>query len=147
MRIERATREDADEIAAIFGAARSAAMPWLPDLHSEAEDRRFFAGVVEDCEVLVVRRGGQPIAFIALRSDFVEHLYVRPEAQRAGIGSALIEAAMDRRPTGLRLWAFQRNEGARAFYARHGFAEVERTDGSANQEREPDVLLAWVAQS
>jgi hypothetical protein len=46
-------------------------------------------------------------------------------------------------PGGLRLWVFERNSGARAFYARHGFAEVTRTDGSGNEEREPDVLLGW----
>jgi hypothetical protein len=38
---------------------------------------------------------------------------------------------------------FERNSGARAFYARHGFTEVTRTDGSGNEEREPDVLLTW----
>jgi putative acetyltransferase len=75
----------------------------------------------------------------------VEHLYVRPEAQRAGIGSALLQAAKSGSPSGLRLWTFQRNQGARAFYARHGFAELELTDGSGNEEREPDVLLAWVS--
>ena len=73
----------------------------------------------------------------------VEHLYVRPDAQRVGIGAALLEAAKARRPAGLRLWVFQRNHGARAFYARHGFAEMELTDGADNEEREPDVLLAW----
>jgi GNAT superfamily N-acetyltransferase len=120
-------------------------MPWLPILHSEAEDRQFFAGVIAECEVLVVRREGRPIAFIALRGDdLVEHLYVSPEAQRTGIGSALLHAAKSRCPGGLRLMTFQRNYGARAFYARHGFIEVELTDGSANEEREPDVLLSWV---
>jgi GNAT superfamily N-acetyltransferase len=147
VRIDRATPADADAIVATFRAARTAAMPWLPPLHSEAEDRRYFAGVIEDCEVLVVRREGQPIAFIAVKDDLVAHLYVRPDAQRAGIGSALLDAAKGRRPTGLRLWVFQRNQGARAFYARHGFAEVERTDGAANEELEPDVLLAWTPTS
>lgn len=31
----------------------------------------------------------------------------------------------------------------RRFIAEHGFAEVELTDGADNEEREPDVLLAW----
>jgi GNAT superfamily N-acetyltransferase len=143
--IEPATPADADAIAATFGAARRTAMPWLPSLHSEAEDRMYFADkVIPDCEVLVVRRERAPIAFLALKDEMVEHLYVRPEAQRAGIGSALLEAAKSRRPGGLRLWTFQRNQGARAFYAHHGFVEVELTDGAANEEREPDVLLSWV---
>ena len=35
------------------------------------------------------------------------------------------------------------NEPARRFYRRHGFVEVGRTDGARNEEREPDVRLAW----
>jgi putative acetyltransferase len=141
--IEAATGADADALAAVFKAARYTAMPWLPVLHSEAEDRRFFAAVIADSEVLVVRREGRPIAFLAFEDDLVGHLYVRPDAQRAGVGSALVEVAKERRPEGLRLWTFQRNQNARAFYARHGFDEVEFTDGSGNEEKEPDVLLAW----
>ena len=26
---------------------------------------------------------------------------------------------------------------------RHGFVEIERTDGAENEEREPDILLRW----
>jgi GNAT superfamily N-acetyltransferase len=145
MEIEEAGPADADALAAIFTASRLAAMPWLARLHSAAEDRRFIADQVIGAsdEVLLVRREGHPIGFLALRGAMVEHLYVEPGAQRTGIGSALLEAAKSRRPGGLRLWVFQRNDGARAFYARHGFAEVERTDGAANEEREPDMLLAW----
>ena len=143
--IELAGPADADALAALFTASRRAAMPWLPPLHSAAEDRRFIAEQVigSSDEVLVVRRQGQPAGFLALRGAMVEHLYVEPSAQRTGIGSALLDAAKARRPDGLRLWVFQRNVGARDFYAKHGFTEVERTDGASNEEREPDVLLAW----
>ena len=146
MEIEIARAADADALAAVFTASRLAAMPWLPRLHSAAEDRRFIAEQVLGAsdEVLVVRRDERPVAFLALRGAIVEHLYVEPSAQRAGIGSGLLDAAKSRRPAGLRLWVFQRNEGARAFYARHGFAEVERTDGAGNEEDEPDVLLEWL---
>ena len=119
-------------------------MPWLPELHGEADVRRYMAErVIGECEVQLVRREHGPVAFLALRNDMVDHLYVLPEAQRVGIGAALLEAAKARRPAGLRLWVFQRNHGARAFYARHGFAEMELTDGADNEEREPDVLLWW----
>jgi putative acetyltransferase len=118
-------------------------MPWLPRLHTAAEDRRFFAGVIEECEVLVVRAQPEIVAFLARKGDLVEHLYVHPRSQRAGVGSALLDEAKSRQPTGLQLWVFQRNQGARAFYIRHGFVEMRLTDGSANEEREPDVLMAW----
>jgi hypothetical protein len=88
MEIENATRGDADAVAAMFGAARRAAMPWLPRLHSDAEDRRYFAGhVIGECDVTVLRRERRLVAFLALRNDMVEHLCVRPDA-RAGAGSA-----------------------------------------------------------
>ena len=147
MEVETATGGDAGALAAIFGAARRAAMPWLPRLHSDADDRHYFAEhVIGDCDVLVVRHERRPVAFLALRNDMVEHLYVLPDVQRAGIGSALLEVAKSRRPGGLRLWVFQRNHAARAFYARRGFTEVRFTDGSGNEEHEPDVLLAWTGR-
>ena len=51
--------------------------------------------------------------------------------------------AKERRPSGFRLWVFQRNVGAREFYEQHGFPLVELTDGSGNEEREPDALYEW----
>jgi GNAT superfamily N-acetyltransferase len=140
--IDSARPEDAEALAAIFTSARRTAMPWLPELHTQDEDRRFIGErVMAECELLVVRRDERPAGFLALKDDMVEHLYVAPDDQRQGIGSALIEAAEARRPDGLRAWVFQRNAGAIAFYERHGFTEVMRTDGSDNEEREPDVLL------
>jgi ribosomal protein S18 acetylase RimI-like enzyme len=35
------------------------------------------------------------------------------------------------------------NERAQRFYERHGFTEVERTDGSDNEERAPDIQYAY----
>jgi GNAT superfamily N-acetyltransferase len=144
--VEPARPGDADAIAALFTASRRAAMPWLPERHDEAGVRDHFATrVLPSREVLVIRRAGAVAAFLALDGNEVEHLYVHPDAQRAGLGSALLDAAKARRPGGLELWAFRRNTPALAFYARHGFAERFRTDGADNEEREPDVRLGWPA--
>ena len=143
MEIDSVRPEDAGPLAAIFTSARRTAMPWLPELHTEEEDRAFIGErVMSECDVLVARREERPAGFLALKGDMVEHLYVAPGAQREGIGSALLEAAMAKRAGDLRAWVFQRNSGALAFYARRGFAEVMRTDGSDNEEGEPDVLLS-----
>jgi hypothetical protein len=45
----------------------------------------------------------------------------------------------------LQLWTFVSNLGAQRFYLRHGFVEVERTDGAANEEHAPDILYEWSA--
>jgi ribosomal protein S18 acetylase RimI-like enzyme len=143
MEIEPVRSEDAEPLAEIFTSARRAAMPWLPEHHSEEEDRAFIRErVMSECEVLVARREGRLVGFLALKDELVDHLYVAPADQRQGIGSALLEVAKARRPDGLRLWVFQRNTGAIDFYIRRGFTEVMRTDGSDNEQGEPDVLLS-----
>ena len=38
---------------------------------------------------------------------------------------------------------FQRNANARRFYEARGFALVRQTDGSDNEEKEPDALDLW----
>ncbi len=45
--------------------------------------------------------------------------------------------------TSLQLWTFQKNTSARRFYEARGFVVIEETDGSTNEEREPDVLYRW----
>jgi hypothetical protein len=67
MEIEVAGPADAEVLAALFTASRRAAMPWLPPLHSAAEDRRFIAEQVIGAsdEVLLVRREGLPVGCAA----------------------------------------------------------------------------------
>lgn len=50
---------------------------------------------------------------------------------------------MERMPDGFVLWTFQKNEGARRFYERHGFRVVKLTDRRDNMEQEPDVQYEW----
>jgi membrane-anchored protein YejM (alkaline phosphatase superfamily) len=54
-----------------------------------------------------------------------------------------VELAKRRQPSGLQLWTFQVNGTARRFYERHGFLAVESTDGSGNEEGDPDVRYVW----
>jgi GNAT superfamily N-acetyltransferase len=79
---------------------------------------------------------------IAFRDDWIDQLYVLPEAQGRGTGSALVQVAQ-RAFDRLQLWTFQRNEKARRFYEAKGFALVEETDGADNEEKEPDARYLW----
>jgi GNAT superfamily N-acetyltransferase len=83
------------------------------------------------------------VGFMALDGDDLSQLYLDPGWLRRGIGSRLVELAKTRRPSGLGLFTFQVNAGARAFYERHGFRTVWLGDGSANEERQPDLRMAW----
>jgi len=84
------------------------------------------------------------IGFFALSECFLYHLYVYPELHGLGAGSLLFDRVKALAPDGFRLWVFQRNTQAREFYEHRGMRVVELTDGSGNQEREPDALYEWL---
>ena len=143
MELRRAGPGDADAVADVLLAAR-AEMPYLPRLHADDEVREWVrTGLVPTREVWVAELDGRPAGFLALADDQVDHLYVHPNVQDRGLGSALLARAKQRSPHGLQLWVFQRNKGARRFYERHGFVLVRETDGADNMEREPDALYEW----
>jgi ribosomal protein S18 acetylase RimI-like enzyme len=142
-RIRPAKREDADAITRLFLASK-ATLTFLPTIHTDEETAFFIANIVlRDQEVIVAETNGAIAGFIAMHGEMVEHLYVRPDLLRRGIGSALLERAKERSPSGFRLWVFQQNVPARRFYERHGLRLVEETDGRRNEERTPDALYAW----
>ena len=144
MRIRRGVASDADAVANVFLAAR-AEMTYLPELHTEEETRQWIRTVVlQELEVWVADDDGRVVGFTALKDELLEHLYVHPHDQNSGVGTGLLGLSKQRRPRGLRLWVFQRNVRARRFYESHGFALTRLTDGSDNEEREPDALYEWV---
>ena len=137
--IRRAGADDVAAVARLFRTVRRASLPYLPELHTAAEDFGFFHDhVFAECEVWVAE-GDTIDGFIAFRTGWVDHLYVLPERHRQRLGKALLTLAMKTPP--LRLWVFQRNAAAIDFYRACRFREIERTDGSRNEEHEPDVLM------
>ena len=107
---------------------------------------RSFADVLlPDGQTWVAVDDGRIMAVLTLDGDDLDQLYVAPEVAGQGVGSTLVDLAKDLRPGGLALWTFQSNTRAQAFYRHHGFTEVRRTDGAANEERLPDVRMVWGA--
>jgi GNAT superfamily N-acetyltransferase len=141
--LRTARPDDGVAVAGVFAAAR-AQMRYLPELHSHEEHVVFFSSrVLPTSRVTVAEMAGEVVAFSAVKDGWLDHLYVVPARQGRGIGRALLGRAMGENPGGLSLWAFVANHRAIAFYGRAGFVEVLRTDGSANEEREPDVQMRW----
>ena len=111
--------------------------------HSAEEDRDYFRAVVQvKNDLWVAEVDGRPAAFMAIAGDFIDQLYVAPEHQRQGVGTALLAHARGLSPSGLRLFTFQFNTNARAFYEKHGFV-VARLGVSPAPESEPDVEYRW----
>ena len=119
-------------------------MPWLTEVHSDEETHAWMAThVIASGEVIVAEADGRLAGFAAVGDGWLHHLYVDPDRQGRGVGSALLAEAQRRSPAGLQCWAFQRNARARSFYEARGWRAVELTDGADNEEREPDVRYHW----
>lgn len=148
MEVRPARTDEKQALAELFQRSRSG-MTYVPRVPDEALTRIADDIVEQHEEVWVAEEDDRPLGFLAIRRsrtdgwETLERLYVDPEAQNRGVGTALLDKAKALRPDGLSLWVFQKNEGARRFYERHGFRLVKRTDGADNMEREPDALYRW----
>ncbi|MFI6727104.1 GNAT family N-acetyltransferase [Streptomyces sp. R-74717] len=145
--LREAAAEDAEPLTRIFLASRAAAMPYLPKVHSDEDTLAWMTHVVlPGTSVWIAEtRTGEVLGFASLDGTELEHLYLRPDVRRRGIGSLLLAKARDIAPDELTLYVFQRNTDARSFYERHGFTAVGFDDGSRNEEKEPDVRYRWTA--
>ncbi len=121
---------------------------WYNDTHQnhtlDGARAFFLAEVLPKCQVLVAQVDGALAGMAALRPPWILQMAVFTDYRRNGVGSALLAAARARSPAELRLFTFQRNRAARAFYERHGFT-LQRLGVSPPPENEPDAEYAWVA--
>lgn len=142
----RAAREtDAGRLGAILSAWVDET-PWMPRLHTRAEDIGFVGTMISRGWVTLAEADGRPVGFVAREEGFIHALYIAGEMRRSGCGRALLQA-MQRRVPKLSLWTFVANEEAQAFYGAMGFTEVERTEGQGNDEGLPDIRYHWAREA
>jgi putative acetyltransferase len=145
--IGRLTLAHMDAASIVHRRAFDDRLPWLAGIHTPEEDRRYFRErVFQACEVWGDLGDGSLRGIIAFRSGWIDQLYVLPKFQGQGIGTELLGIAQSAFPR-LQLWTFQRNLPARRFYERRQFVLVKETDGSENEENEPDALYLWSRQN
>jgi chorismate mutase/GNAT superfamily N-acetyltransferase len=142
------TSHDAGALAEVFLAAREAAYPAMPrPVHPPAEIRawlgRLTTGGLATREIWLAEQDGTVVGYAHVEADWLDSLYVRPGLTGQGVGSMLLGLVKGLRPDGFALWVFETNARARTFYRRHGLLELEHTDGSTNEERAPDLRMAW----
>ncbi len=117
---------------------------------------RMLPSIAPDMLILIAVEVDELAGFICVVLDedpqwgaLVDNLHVHPSRKSHGLGRLLMAHAAQwierQRPgSAVHLWAFEANEGARAFYRHLGGAEVERKvlpapDGS----QLPEVHYAW----
>lgn len=140
-----ASEADLPTLAEVHLAARRAAGDsFPPGAHGDEEVRAWVASWdLTAYDVWLATLGERVAGYARCTPSWLDDLYVHPDHQGSGVGTALFELVTTLRPQGFCLWVFESNEPARAFYRRRGCLELERTDGSANEERAPDIRVAW----
>ncbi len=117
--------------------------PWFPNHAPESASEQAMHNRIASGKVFVKKTGTDVVGFIAFENGYLDCLYLTPEARNKGVGTALLGRAKTASPDGLALWTLTKNTGARRFYAREGFVETARGDGSDNEEGLPDIRMEW----
>ena len=137
--------EDFDAVTILWRIAREKSLPEFQRAkgHFFYEDQDYFRDhVVKENKVFVVESEEHPVAFMAMREDFIDHLYVHPNYQNQGLGKLLLDYARQLSPEHIWLYTLQINMKAREFYERNGFT-AERFGVTPPPESEPDVEYHW----
>jgi len=134
-----------DAVVELWHITKRAAYPYLPleQTYTLADDNRFFRShILPHCAVWVAAQGPVLLGFLAINGNYVDRLYVLPDHQRRGIGTALLAKARELSPDSLELATHQQNVQARAFYEKQGFRAV-RFGVSPPPESAPDLTYRW----
>jgi putative acetyltransferase len=137
--------EDFDAVTILWRVSREKSLPEFQRAKGYFfyQDQDYFRDhLLKQNQVFVVESDGKPVAFMAMRDDFIDHLYVHPDHQKRGVGRALLDLARQRSPEHVWLYTLQINTGARAFYEKNGFV-AEKFGVSPPPENEPDVEYHW----
>lgn len=139
--------DDFDAVTILWRLAREKSLPEFQKAKGYFfhQDRDYFAThILPNNDVWVAELDRRPVAFMAIKNDFIDCLYVHPDYWRKGLGQALLAHARTLSPRRLRLFTLQVNLNARAFYEKNGF-RVLKLGVSPAPESEPDVEYVWEA--
>lgn len=131
--IREARADEAEALAAIQRVASLAANAHIfpPDLYPfpTAEIVERWRDSLDDdaVTVLVHEEAGSTVGVAGSRAEWLDGLYVLPEWWSRGVGRSLHDEVLERqRAAGVQrchLWVLERNDRARRFYERLGWAE------------------------
>ena len=146
MDIRKATSEDLNDVVDVLRRSRQEYLPFAQSPHSPENIRQWVSGILIPTERVMLAEMDSAVVGVLATSisnkiGWVDQLYLSPGQIRRGIGSTLLQYALDDLPRPVRLWTFQQNHRAIGFYEHHGFKAIQYTDGSANEEKCPDILF------
>ena len=133
---------DLEAVAGILREATRQAYSFMAWTHDDDSYAAFITRTLPTWNHVRVATGdGAPVGFACLEGGLLDQLFVLPPWQGKGVGSLLLEDVKTLRPGGFRLYTFEKNHAARAFYEKRGLVETGR--GFSEEEQEADVAYRW----
>ena len=116
--------EDRDDLIDVWFAASKIATPFLSDEFLAAERDNIAEIYLPNAETWVVEIEDAVVGFTSLIGNEVGAIFVRPDLHGKGIGTTLMDHAVELRKS-VFLDVFKENTLGRRFYDRYGF-QIER---------------------
>ena len=132
--------EDNAALVDIWHRASSVAHDFLPAELLAAQKKLVSEKYLPETETWVAVNGTTPVGFIGLIDSFIGGLFVSPDCQGGGIGSALLDHAF-RLKGHLLLEVYAANTRALSFYRRHGFCGIKRRQTDDNGLPFPLIMM------
>lgn len=140
-RVECASPADFDEITAVWEASVRATHHFLNE-----EDIHYFKPLIRNEYLYAVslfcikNEPGRILGFLGTSDDKVEMLFIQPASRGKGIGTVLLQYAVE--VLGLRkVDVNEQNEGAVGFYLHYGFEVVGRSELDSTSKPYPILLM------
>ena len=123
----------------LMQAATVHALSWLeshrsfctPDFiaqHTPERHAAYLCRKMEQGSRVFLLIDGEPVGVVSVTGSLIEDLYVLPERQNRGYGTALLRFAEGLCPDTPTLWILENNARARRLYERLGFSQTGRTN-------------------
>lgn len=129
MKIVEVTGENVSQAGRIHSESwkeshRALCSPEFVEKHTPSAQAAFLRREMESGKNVYMLLDGDPVGIVSVAGNTIENLYVLPQEQRRGYGTALLRFAVSRCMSGAVLWVLNTNDGARRLYRRFGFAET-----------------------
>ena len=114
------TEADIPALKALYVRSNNSVRLPLPKGYFENDSRLFVSKTIREAQTLVSIEENRIIGVVCFTEDFLEALFVEPAFFGRGIGTALLERALENKKS-LRLNVYRDNQRAISFYRRHAF--------------------------
>ena len=111
---------------------RSFCAPDFIALHTPERQQAYLREKLDRGSRIFMLADDEPVGIVSVTGSLIEDLYILPEYQRRGYGTALLHYAIRQCDSVPVLWILENNSGAARLYRREGFRETGRRNRIAD---------------